>query len=122
MISDDLVHLVPRKRSRSPSITTAPDGPSVNRLNDMDETYVRQPKRQRKSRNVPSYDAPPDQHVFQQMARSNPLNRRALKKESKRARKAHRVKTTVNGVRMEIDDEGLQFTFMAGTDHDITEP
>ncbi|KAK2464983.1 hypothetical protein APHAL10511_003059 [Amanita phalloides] len=108
MISDDLAPHIPRKRSRSPStVATAPDGPTFQNL---DQCNVRKPKRQRKSKDVPSYDTPPDQHVLQQMARSNPLNRRALKKEAKRARKTHRVQTS--GAGMEID-EGLQFTFMA---------
>ncbi|KAF8621372.1 hypothetical protein AX15_007835 [Amanita polypyramis BW_CC] len=112
MISDDLAHHIPRKRTRSPSPVTAPEGLSVE-LDDTDQTYVRQPKRQRKCKDVLSYDAPPDQHVLKQMARSNPLGRHALKKEAKRAKKAHRANTATDVGGMEIDDEGLQFAFMA---------
>ena len=109
MISDDLAHHIPRKRSRSPS-TVATDGSLTQ---NPDPSSVRQAKRQRRSKDIPSYDAPPDHNVLQQMARSNPLNRRSLKREAKRAKKAHRVNTAGAGRGMEIDDEGLQSTFMA---------
>src|SRR6266576_2075415 len=104
MISDDLAPHIPRKRSHSPSPSTVA---TVDQ--SLDPSHAPQAKRQRRSKDVPSYDAPPDQHVLQQMARSNPLNRRALKKEAKRARKAHRVKSTGTGRGMEIDGEELQF-------------
>lgn len=77
--------------------------------------FQRQPKRQRKSKDVPAYDALPDAHVLQRMERSNPLNRRMLKKEAKRARKAQRIKVGSGAAGqggMEVDDDGLQFTFM----------
>ncbi|KDR73039.1 hypothetical protein GALMADRAFT_252454 [Galerina marginata CBS 339.88] len=120
MESDDLRHIIPRKRSRSPS--EVPQNfqhpPSVsddpNAMDSEPNRYTRQPKRQRKSKDVPAYDAPPDKHVLDQMSRSNPLNRKGLKKEAKRARKAHRVRAEPSsGGGMEIDDDGLQFTFMA---------
>jgi nuclear GTP-binding protein len=82
-------------------------------------SYVRQPKRQRKSKDVPAYDALPDAHVLKGMGKSNPLNRRVLKREAKRARRAGRVRNKagdeggVIGGGMEIDDEGLAFTFIA---------
>ena len=76
--------------------------------------FTRQPKRQRKAKDVPAYDAPPDEHVSRQMAKNNPLSRRVLKREAKRARKTYRVKTTEGdlGGSMEVDAEGLPFTFM----------
>jgi len=121
MESDDLKHIIPRKRSRSPS--QAPANPFPNSPSNMavvDNTdlsrYTRQPKRARKSKVIPAYDAPPDSHVLQQMGKSNPLGRKALKKDAKQARKAHRTRTQNaggSGGRMEVDDEGLQFTFMA---------
>ncbi|KIL58339.1 hypothetical protein M378DRAFT_15594 [Amanita muscaria Koide BX008] len=40
----------------------------------------RQHKRQRKSKDVSPYAAPPDEHVLKQMAKSNTLNRRASKR------------------------------------------
>jgi len=113
MESDDLKHIIPRKRSRSPSEVS-----NVFRAGAMstepEARYVRQPKRQRKSKDVPAYDAPLDEHVLRQMGKSNPLSRRMLKRESKRARKAFRAKRD-GGVEgsMDIDDDGLQFTFMA---------
>jgi len=123
MESDDLKHIIPRKRSRSPSQAPAPSNPYPNSPSNMavvDNTdlsrYTRQPKRARKSKAIPAYDAPPDSHVLQQMGRSNPLGRKALKKDAKQARKAHRTRTQNgggSGGRMEVDDEGLQFTFMA---------
>ena len=53
---------------------------------------------------------------------SNPLNRRVLKKEGKKARKAARRAHRIGGVGagaggMDVDDEsGLAFTFMAGAE------
>ncbi|KAF9005046.1 P-loop containing nucleoside triphosphate hydrolase protein [Cyathus striatus] len=105
MESDDLTPTIPRKRSRSPSVSVAPT---------IDNTqFVRQPKRQRKSKDIPEYDAPPDAHVLSRMDRSNPLSRRSLKKDAKRARKAHRVQMQSAPAGMEVDADELQFTFMA---------
>ncbi|KAF8151643.1 hypothetical protein B0H34DRAFT_728416 [Crassisporium funariophilum] len=117
MESDDLKPVIPRKRSRSPSeVPLLNNLSSVGGAGEAASQYTRQPKRQRKSKDVPSYDALPDAHVLQRMDRSNPLSRKALKKDAKRARKAHRVKVQASpggGGGMEVDDEGLQFTFMA---------
>lgn len=115
MESDDLKPNIPRKRSRSPSIAPNNDPQAMDAVADQ-ARYVRQPKRQRRSKTVPKYDERPDENVLQRMERSNPLSRKILKKEAKRARKAHRVKTAENaqaGGIMEVDDDGLQFTFMA---------
>lgn len=111
MISDDLKHVVPRKRSRSAS----PSPPLSRAMTPPSEEgrYQRQPKRQRRNKDVPEYDALPDEHALKLMERSNPLSRRVLKKEAKKARKAHRVRAGA-GAGMEVDnDTGLQFTFMA---------
>lgn len=130
MESDDLRHVIPRKRSRSPSEAPQPvqntrrggRGPAAAATGPAFESelahYNRQPKRQRKSKEVPAYDTQPDKNVLEQMERSNPLNRKSLKRDAKRARKAHRVKADPasaggGGGGMEIDDEGLGFTFMA---------
>lgn len=126
MESDDLRHIVPRKRSRSPSEAPQPaqnthggrGGPATGPEMQSDLAhYNRQPKRQRKSKDIPAYDAQPDKNVLQQMERSNPLNRKALKRDAKKARKAHRLRADPagggGGGGMEIDDEGLSFTFMA---------
>lgn len=127
MESDDLKHIVPRKRSRSPSevpqttlgaSSNAADASTAMQFDQADaQTWQsRQPKRQRKNKNVPSYDAPVDKHVLEQMGRSNPLSRKALKKDAKRARKAHRTTTEAadpGAGGMDVDDDGLQFTFIA---------
>ncbi|KAG6810954.1 hypothetical protein H0H92_009657 [Tricholoma furcatifolium] len=103
----------PRKRFRSPSVVDPDNAPMIGTESAPSYT-TRQPKRQRKARDVPDYNAPPDEHVLEHMERSNPMSRRNLKKEAKRARKAHRVKNTTGpGGVMEVDGEGLGFTFMA---------
>ncbi|KAF9530700.1 hypothetical protein CPB83DRAFT_850142 [Crepidotus variabilis] len=121
MESDDLKHIIPRKRERSP---TASEGSSafVRPLNEVESgasRYTRQPKRQRKAKNIPDYENPvTEKHVLGQMGKNNPLSRKVLKKEAKRARKAQRARIGVpgessNGNGMEVDGDGLQFTFMA---------
>jgi nuclear GTP-binding protein len=110
-----------RKRSRSPSPAPANEISPENAMTSLPATppsYARQPKRQRKSKDVPAYDALPEAHVLKGMGRSNPLNRRVLKREAKRARRAGRVRGKTGGEGeggggMEIDDEGLGFTFIA---------
>lgn len=119
MESDDLKPVIPRKRSRSPSeVLTPTPGPNSN-----EQKLTRQLKRQRKSKDIPAYDAAPDEHILQRMDRSNPLSRKVLKREAKKARKAgmQRMKgdTSACGkaTGMDVDDQGqfqgLQFTFMA---------
>ncbi|TFK22857.1 hypothetical protein FA15DRAFT_671103 [Coprinopsis marcescibilis] len=109
------------KRARSPSPSPEPAGsiPTV----DMDAPtteapshYARQPKRQRKNRDIPEYHAKPDRHVLERMGQSNPLNRRALKKDAKRARRQMQLKAKAEGApesEMQIDHDELEFTFMA---------
>ncbi|KAK7035378.1 nuclear GTP-binding protein nug1 [Paramarasmius palmivorus] len=93
----------PRSTSPQPSIPEQPDIP-----------FQRQPKRQRKNKEVPSYDELPDEHVLRNMGRSNPLNRRNLKKERKRERKLMAQRSKAAGEGMEVDDSGgLATTFMA---------
>ncbi|KDQ58170.1 hypothetical protein JAAARDRAFT_34986 [Jaapia argillacea MUCL 33604] len=107
MESDDLAHHVPRKRSRSPTPSSvAPSGASTSALEDPGYSQ-RPPKRMRRTKDVA------DSHV--QMARGNPLGRRVLKKEAKKARRAanRTIKSAGSGV-MEVDDVGgLAGTFMA---------
>ncbi|KAG6878597.1 hypothetical protein C0993_003052 [Termitomyces sp. T159_Od127] len=102
-----------RKRPRSPSAAPDTDNAPMVGPETVPSYATRQPKRQRKTRDVPSYDTPPDEHVLRNMDRGNPLSRRNLKKEAKRARKAHRAKTDVGTAVMEVDGEGLGFTFLA---------
>lgn len=116
MESDDLKHIIPKKRSRSPS--DAPNPVHIDSLTTESEAasrHTRQPKRQRRSKDIPSYDSPPDEHVRHRMGKYNPLSRTILKREAKRARKALRaIKDGEDrGGFMDVDDDGLQFTFIA---------
>ncbi|KAJ3721925.1 hypothetical protein C8R42DRAFT_67366 [Lentinula raphanica] len=101
------------QRSPSPSISTGP-----LQAQEESKTYQRQSKRHCKSHLIPSYDAPPDEHVLQAMGKSNPMNRRLnkmlAKKERKRDQKLarHLGGSTAGG--MEVDDSSnLGLTFMA---------
>lgn len=116
-----------RPRSPSPTPMSTPDAsnlsflPNVNLTQPLAETttHQRQPKRQRKSKVVPAYDAPPDDHVLKRMERSNPLSRKVLKTERKKERKMlkQKMRREAGGLpgAMEVDDSaaGLEFTFMA---------
>ena len=116
MESDDLKLIIPCKRSRSQSPPEVLTPVSALATNSNEPKLVRQPKRQRKSKDIPAYDAAPDEHVLKRMDRSNPLSRKILKKEAKRLRKAG-VQRTKGGkataMDVDADDQGLQFTFMA---------
>ena len=101
-----------QKRARPRSVSPTPSTFStanVNVTRDLD-TRERQPKRLRRSHDIPAYDAPVHAHG---LAMANPLNRRSLKKAAKRARKAERPRdfSGVDGG-MEIDDIGMEGTFM----------
>ena len=117
MESDDLKHIIPRKRSRSPSEVSIPLHGSLTTAVEDASRRIHQPKRQRRSKDVPSYDAPPEEHIQRQMGKYNPLSRKVLKREAKRARKALRLQKGGSqgdhGGLMDVDDEGLQFTFIA---------
>ncbi|KZT65722.1 P-loop containing nucleoside triphosphate hydrolase protein [Daedalea quercina L-15889] len=108
MESDDLAPAIPRKRSRSPSPVSTTSQPYPN-------PGERQPKRMRRSHDIPAYDAPVEEHARRAMASANPLSRRVLKREAKKARRAA-TKAVVAEKRvsgMEIDDDSnLSATFM----------
>ncbi|KII90402.1 hypothetical protein PLICRDRAFT_38926 [Plicaturopsis crispa FD-325 SS-3] len=111
MESDDLAPSIPRKRSRSPSVAT-----TVTPAANTNERTQRAPKRQRRAKDVPAYDAPVEEHARRTMARSNPLSRKVLKKEAKRARRDATKLLRSEGSGMEVDDGlSLEFTFMADT-------
>ena len=112
MESDDLAPAIPRKRSRSPSPTsTDASHPQI----DPDQ---RRPKRMRRSHDIPSYDAPVEEHARRRMAGANPLSRRVLKREAKKARRAATKavaaeKRAALASGMEVDDDStLAATFM----------
>ncbi|KAL1743203.1 P-loop containing nucleoside triphosphate hydrolase protein [Schizophyllum fasciatum] len=93
------------KRPRSPSPDPLPmSGDNVEML-DPDDLPTRQPKRLRKNHDLPEYEQ------TQGLGRNNPLNRRFLKKEAKRARKVQRLVAKAAGESMMVD-EGLAATFM----------
>ena len=118
MISDDLLPSVPRKRSRSPSTSTAPIPHAET------NTPIEPPsKRLRSSREQLTYDTSTHERQTANLASHNPLSRRVLGKSAKAARKAERKRARVAGTRrnggMEVDNDGggdsaLEFTFMAG--------
>jgi nuclear GTP-binding protein len=114
MESDDLTPRIPRKRSRSPT----PSIVTSLRSKHEAEALTHIPKRQRRAKDVPAYDPPID---ATSISRNNPMSRKVLKKEAKKARRdatrAHKASGGV-GWGMDVDgDEGaLQFTFIATTE------
>lgn len=115
MESDDLAPQIPRKRSRSPSLPSISD-----RTEDRAAATAttRAPKRLRRSHDIPDYNAPVEESVRRTMASANPLSRKVLKREAKKARravgKASKAQSMAQGG-MDVDDDGgLAFTFMSG--------
>lgn len=107
MESDDLAPHIPRKRSRSPSVA------STTRTSVTEGARPPAPKRLRRSHDVPAYDAPVEEHARRAMASANPLGRRVLKREAKKARRAAtRALGRPLGGGMDVDDVGLGATFM----------
>lgn len=113
MESDDLTPSVPRKRYRSVSPSPVPSDTMQS-----ETPTQRIPKRLRRSHDIPAYDAPVEEHARRTMATANPLSRRVLKQEAKKARRAATRAMNLqkmSGGGMEIDDEGgLGATFLAG--------
>jgi len=104
---DIAVGPAPRKRPRSPSVTSAVLGEPISH---------RQPKRQRRAR---ARDGAVEESAT--AARNGPLSRRVLKREAKRARRAagKAARERSSGTGMDVDAEGgggLEFTFMAGVE------
>ncbi|KAH9946725.1 hypothetical protein B0H21DRAFT_742131 [Amylocystis lapponica] len=122
MESDDLSPQNPRKRSRSPSIVSSitPVASLSGPTQAMQESSGRTPKRLRRSHDIPAYDAPVEEHARRTMSSTNPLGRRLLKREAKKARRAAtraldaQRQTVLGG--MDVDDDGgLAATFMGTT-------
>ena len=115
MESDDLASHLPRKRSRSasptPSVLSTTTRASVTASG---EARPPAPKRLRRSHEVPAYDAPVEEHARRAMASANPLGRRVLKREAKKARRAANRALGKRSSGMDIDDVegGLGATFM----------
>ncbi|KAK7687184.1 hypothetical protein QCA50_009688 [Cerrena zonata] len=98
------------KRGRSPSPTPEPHTRGVQIQRVGSPSAIRQPKRMRKSHASDPIAA----STFASMEHANPLNRRALKKDRKRTRRAERTRVGGgigeaglggNGGGMEVDDE-----------------
>ncbi|KAI0344187.1 P-loop containing nucleoside triphosphate hydrolase protein [Trametopsis cervina] len=99
-----------RIRSASPTPSIATGTAPSQRYAAPDHDYMqRAPKRLRRSHDIPDYNAPVNAH---RIASSNPMNRRLLKKEAKKARRAGRPQGIQAGT-MEVDDIGLAGTFFA---------
>ena len=86
---------------------------------DNDRARPPAPKRMRRSHEVPDYHAPVDEHARRAMAGANPLSRRVLKKEAKKARRAANravlLEKAAASLGMDVDDDGavgLGTTFM----------
>ncbi|TBU26707.1 hypothetical protein BD311DRAFT_698127 [Dichomitus squalens] len=131
MESDDLAPRIPRKRSRSPSPSTlsiatlAPSDAVSYQSNKATRSQVTiddnarppAPKRLRRSHDVPDYHAPVDEHARRGMAGANPLSRKVLKKEAKKARRmanrAAQAERVHAGLGMDVDEDVvLETTFM----------
>ena len=107
MESDDLAHRIPRKRSRSPSVASTVVPPM-----ERDGARPHAPKRLRRSRDDEVEDV-----TKKAMARANPLGRRVLKREAKKARQAAKRAARVASAGMQVDrdedmDGGLGGTFL----------
>lgn len=122
MESDDLAPHIPRKCSRSPSVasvaSTTRTSTSLSAPTASSEgARPPAPKRLRRSHDVPAYDAPVEEHARRAMASANPLGRRVLKREAKKARRAAtRALGRPLGGGMDVDDVGLGATFMDADD------
>ena len=98
-----------RSMSPSPSPFTLPNNSIARKL----DTRDRQPKRLRRSHDIPAYDSPVHAHG---LAAVNPLNRRALKKAAKKARRAERPRLFgAEASGMDVDDMGTEGTFLNET-------
>ena len=98
-----------RARSRSPSPTPSAFSTTNTGTAKNLDTRERQPKRFRRSHDIPEYDAPV--HAYN-LSTANPMNRRALKRAAKKARRADRVRVVGTDGGMEIDGMGMGDTFL----------
>ena len=102
--------------SPTPSASSSTLARGSGSTNANDDARPPAPKRFRRAHDVPDYHAPVDEHARRAMASANPLSRRVLKREAKKARRAanRAVHVKTAGVAgMEVDeDSGLEATFM----------
>ena len=127
MESDDLAPRIPRKRSRSPSTASvsgpSPFPPSSSTLTSTSaSTHAREdadgarPPAPKRLRRTHDYHAPVEEHARRAMASANPLGRRVLKREAKKARRAATRAMQMQRKRdagMDVDEDvSLEATFM----------
>ena len=107
MESEDLHHVIPRKRSLSltPDVEPALPAKRARGPSDTPRPTVKRVK--------PTYDAALDEHVRATLGVTNPLGRRAVKGSLKKERKAARRAARAEGQGMVVDDvgEAVEFTF-----------
>src|ERR1700722_6132903 len=97
--AEDASILHPLKRPRLPSFTEIPSQSAIS----TNESGPLRPTKRRRRLNA---------EIPEQTAQTNPLSRRVLKREAKKARRACRTRVGMSGASMEVDD-GLEFSFMA---------
>ncbi|KAF9232232.1 P-loop containing nucleoside triphosphate hydrolase protein [Melanogaster broomeanus] len=107
MVAEDMPARIPQKRSHSPPPDREPYiAPGGTQNQASDAAFMRTPKRLRRAKDLSAYE--------EAAGRSHPLNRKVLKRDAKRARRAatklHKSLGQTSG--MEIDE--LQNTFMTG--------
>ncbi|KAI6127022.1 hypothetical protein F5141DRAFT_1085106 [Pisolithus sp. B1] len=105
MVVEETAHL-PRKRRHSPS--PASEQPLQGQTQALSVATTHMPKRFRRAKDLSAYE--------EAAARSHPLNRKTLKRDAKRARRAaaRSRKAMAQGSGMEVDD--LCNTFIAGVE------
>ena len=103
-------HSLKRPRSVSPSPEPEPSVASTSHMHQKDADSSlpsRPPKRMRRAH----ANDPISNETLSSMSHGNPLNRRNMKREAKRARRVGRVKPSITS-NMEVDDHmGLSGTF-----------
>ena len=120
MDSDDPAPSLPRKRARSPSPATFNDPIMSTSAGLSEATQHPQPPPSKRVKRNTEPEGKSGNTNASAMAGDNPLNRRVLKRDAKKARKAERKRAKVRAAGMEVDaepgEEGLAFTFMANVD------
>ncbi|KAF9220629.1 P-loop containing nucleoside triphosphate hydrolase protein [Gyrodon lividus] len=110
MVAEEMALRIPQKRSHSPSPVRDPQtAQTQTQSQTADTAFIRMPKRFRRAKDLSAYEAA--------AARSHPLNRKVLKKDAKRARRAATKlqKSVAHTSGMEVDE--LQNTFMTGIEN-----
>jgi len=109
MESDDLRHVIPRKRS----LSMTPDPEPAPPLGRPAKRAIPDARGPAAKRAKPTYDPALDEHVRGTLGTANPLGRKAVKGSLKKERKAARRAARAQGQGMVVDDvgEAVEFTF-----------